>query len=242
MTSGPVETPAPGVYVVVQTNHPVDVVDRVCTALDAGARGVFLIDHDLDDERLFDACAEVRRDCPAAFLGVNLFGRCPVEALLAVTHAGLDLDALWTDNAHIDLDGDLRAAVDFLNLREHLRWQGVHFGGVAFTHQPEVPTEQLSRLGALAAAVVDVPTTSGPDTGQWISVERLARLRSGLDRRPLAVASGVSLANIDELGPLLTHVLVSSSVTDASGEIDECMLSELVRRVEELAAMPAEVA
>lgn len=217
------------VFPVVQTSD----LDRVSQELAVIAThpvdGVFLIDHDAEHDRLLAAIAQTRQEHPGLFLGANFVRTTPSEALHIATSAKVRLDALWTDHAQIGVDGDLRAPVQFLELREELGWSGVHFGGIAFKYQPDVPPEKLKILARLAGGVVDVPTTSGPGTGHAAPLAKVRSISAGLGHHPLAVASGVTADNIGALEPYVSHVLVSTSICDDSGRISSVLLSRLLQ-------------
>lgn len=222
---------SPRIHAVVHVSDAVDPAQEVSTALAHGASGCFLIDHDLDDERLVRAIRDVRSAHPDAFLGANVIKRSPARSLEILATAFDDripLDAVWTDSAGVGLDGQDAEHRAFIAMRERLGWEGLQFGGVAFKYQAPVADEDLAALGRVCATYVDVPTTSGPGTGQAASARKLELLRVGMGTHPLALASGVTPENVLNVAHLVDHILVSTGIASASGGIDPRLLEELV--------------
>jgi predicted TIM-barrel enzyme len=223
------------VYPVIQVRDPQQALAQAAIAFDHEVAGIFLIDHDGDVDRLSSCIVAVRNTYCAAFLGANLIKTAPADALQALAAAAgavPPIDALWSDDAGLDTGAVDQTAVDDLTrARADAAWAGLHFGGVAFKYQTFVPDEDLPVLGRLAREHCDVPTTSGPGTGQAISLERLRLLREGLGDHPLALASGVTVENISQVAPFITHVLVSTSIS-RDGGICPSRLSALLAAAE----------
>jgi hypothetical protein len=209
------------VYPVIQVGDANQALAQAAIAFDHDVAGVFLIDHDRDVDRLARCITVVRDAYPTAFLGANLVRTAPAEALrtlAADSGSAPPLDALWTDDAGLRTGLPDQAVINGLaQARADLAWNGLHFGGVAFKYQAFVPDEDLPALGRLARQHCDVPTTSGPGTGRAISVKRLRLLRKGLGDHPLALASGVTVENLPQVAPFITHVLVSTGISHDGG-------------------------
>lgn len=228
------------VYPVIHVAGTAQVVQQVRVAFAHEVAGVFLIDHDSDDARLMDSISAVRDIYPDAFLGVNFIHRSAATALhILAGRFGDDipLNAIWSDNAGLSLtdapEGGVGEEVTALAAaRTHTGWQGLHFGGVAFKYQVPVPPAQLPALGRLARQYVDVPTTSGPGTGQAVDVTRLRALREGLGDHPLALASGVTPANVADFVEFVDHILVSTGINNRADLIEETKLVELLSKVQ----------
>ncbi len=224
----------PRIHPVIQLSDEVRLLDQVRLAVSHGVDGVFLIDHDADDDRLVRSIEAVSAAHPDLFLGASVFRREPVQAL-ALLHRGLPdgicLHALWTDDAGAGFGDPGQAAVAFTRMRERTGWHGLHFGGVAFKYQQPVPLEELPALGAAARRIADVATTSGPGTGQAADLGRLHALRQGLGDHPLALASGVTPGNVADYVGLVDHILVSTGIGDGRGGIDPGKLAGLLERV-----------
>lgn len=209
------------------------VCEQVTKAVRIGVAGIFLIDHAADHRRLLHCLQTVRRRHDRLFIGVNFIHQSSVDSLTLLGDAlasGVTVNALWTDNAGVRLDGDSSALAHFESLRRKLGWQGLHFGGIAFKYQQPVPYDQLPLLGRRAASLVDVPTTSGPATGHAAARRKLELLREGLGDHPLALASGVTVDNIDEVRDLVDHILVSTGISDGHDGVDADKLAALMTK------------
>ncbi|MGJ3507135.1 hypothetical protein [Enemella sp. A6] len=212
--------------------HVVDVeaaVHEVRKVVRHPIHGVFLIDHDADDQRLIDTIAAVAGEFGDLFLGAN-FIRRPIEDALAVLtqHFGdeIPLAAIWADRVTALAPG---SAAPKVALPES--WRGLHFGGVAFKYQDPVPLADLPALGAAARDHVDVATTSGPGTGHAADLTRLKALHEGLAGHPLGLASGVTVDNIGSYAGLVDHVLVATGILGDDRLIDEAKLEALLAAI-----------
>jgi hypothetical protein len=213
------------IYPVIHVNDITNVVQEVAKARRHEVDGVFLIDHDADDERLLGAIDRVASYHGDVFVGAN-FIRRSLDAALRVLCAtfgpsDLPLQAIWTDS------------VDFETLPRYRRadgWDGLYFGGVAFKYQEFVPTDELEAAGVAVRDFVDVAVTSGTGTGKAADPERIRALRRGLLSCPVAVASGVTPENVGDYLGLADHVLVASGIAGDHGGIDESKLARLMGR------------
>jgi predicted TIM-barrel enzyme len=197
--------------------HPVS-RDRALAAVDvaveAGADGVFLIDQGLNEREVVALIGEVYRRHPALWVGVNLLSRAPADAL-AFALAGIGrIDGIWSDNAGID-----ERATDSHAHRNSSR-HGGYFGGVAFKYQREVPHAALGTVTARAAAYVDVACTSGVGTGHAADPAKPRAMREGAPNVALALASGVTTANVGEYLPYVDAYLVGTGIERELGVLD----------------------
>lgn len=204
-------------------------------ALEAGADGVFLIDHISPrvSDILTNAYGYVRNALGReAFIGVNYLGLSPSDAVAYIAAAQrcelIDAlpDALWSDNAVRD--------VNVLPYKRSLGLESVrHFGGVAFKYTDSY-TDDPWKAGILAgqyASSVDVMTTSGPGTGSAADVRKVRAMKAMIGTQELALASGVSLENIEDYRPYVDSILAASSIEtySYSGEFIESKLHDLVQ-------------
>ncbi|OMQ23884.1 MULTISPECIES: hypothetical protein [Rhodococcus] len=221
------------IYPVIHVSDVARVREQVRIATRHDVSGVFLIDHDGDDRRLLDSVEAVRCDHPDLFLGVNVIHRDIMDSLTVLAArfpTDIPLNAIWTDNAGIDVASGIDPFPQLQQKRTETGWTGTHFGGIAFKYQNPVPDADLPALGELAARYVDVPTTSGAGTGHPAPITKLEGLRAGLGDHPLAVASGVSASNIQSICKNVDYALVSTGINNESDEIDESKLAELLDR------------
>lgn len=231
------------IFPVIHVASVTQVLREMSVAVKHPVDGVFLIDHDANDARLLECIRAARSEHTNLFLGANFIRRPLLEALDILARAfgrAIPLDAIWADDAGLNqvTDGNARAQAeartvsDAISLRrEQLGWAGQYFGGVAFKYQAPVAMEFLPRLGEVAGRHVDVPTTSGPGTGQAAETSKLHALRVGLGMHPLALASGITPDNVGEYVGLVDHILVSSGITNPVGNIDEDKLARLLENV-----------
>jgi predicted TIM-barrel enzyme len=111
-------------------------------------------------------------------------------------------------------------AKELVETRRRLGWQGMYFGGVAFKYQREVPRGDLGRAAAIAAAYMDVVCTSGPGTGRAADPGKLRAMREGAPGVALALASGVTTANVGEVLPYVDAYLVGTGIERELGVLD----------------------
>lgn len=185
----------------------------------AGAHGAWLIDMGTSNVPLAEAYQIVRRNVPGFWLGVNFLHLPPTGALELGDRLGVP--GVWSDDAG---DPDVVG-----HLRRTLYGSTLFFGGVAFKYRPQ--PESLYRAGH-EAKWMDVPTTSGPGTGQSASVDKVATLRAGMgDDHPLGIASGITPANVGDFLPYVDVFLVATGISRAFDELDAELTTELVSKV-----------
>lgn len=195
-------------------------------AAEEGADGVFLIHHGGDTRELLQIGEKVREAYPHFWIGVNFLGVEPrrVWPLLE------SFNGVWSDNAGIDERSARQDyAQEVLDLREVSGWKGLYFGGLAFKYQR--PVEDLETAAELAAKLIDVPTTSGPGTGQAADITKIARIRLGLGDGPLAIASGVNVTNVDSYLPMVDAFLAATDISKDFHNFDRDLLGDLVKKV-----------
>lgn len=217
--------------------HPIDwqpALTAVQLALGAGVPGVFLINQGMSAEEVLELARELHRRHPALWVGVNLLGYSPVQALETALDACGRLDGLWTDDAGIDerlAISQQLAGRELLEARQRLAWDGVYFGGVAFKYRRQVPHESLSAAATTAAPFVDVLCTSGAGTGVAASPDKLAALASAAPELPLALASGVTCDNVGQYLPYARAFLVGTGIEHSLGVLDPVRLATLQRAI-----------
>lgn len=105
-------------------------------------------------------------------------------------------------------------------------------GGAAFKYTSGYTAEagKAAFQAADLAPYVDVVTTSGEQTGAPPNPDKIRAMKAAVGDRPLAIASGVSVANIDDYRGAADQLLVASSIETApySGVFDPLRLQELV--------------
>lgn len=204
-------------------------------ALEAGADGVFLIDHlsPRISDVLTDAYSYVRSELGReAFIGLNYLGLTPHNAV-AYLSAMKQYDiidslpsALWSDDA-----------TSSANLLSYKRDSGLaavrYFGGIAFKYTSTY-TDDPELAGILAdryKSYTDVVTTSGPGTSMAAGVEKVRAMKAVIGAQELALASGVTPDNAAEYAPYVDIVLAASSIETKpySGVYVQSKLRDLVQ-------------
>lgn len=222
------------IYAVVHhSNLPLSLA-QAKIAVDGGADGVFLISHKGEDSAVAQVAGQLRyiwdtwpaqRDAAAPFIGINLLQTNPSSAL--VLAASLRLDAVWLDAPGVSSKGPT-PGVQLLTecMRRHPSVSV--FGSVAFKYQPADPDPAGAAAQALAAGMI--PTTSGTATGvapSMANVKSMSAATGGL----LAVASGMTPANVAEYTPFLSHILVATGISQTEHSIDPQLLASFVAAV-----------
>lgn len=194
-----------------------------------GCDGVFLIDMaGQDDPMQLDAtAAQIKQLHPKLKVGINFLSLRALDALDRNLHLGLD--ATWTDSPGIRSDGIEATALD---IESRLKASSSHlfFASVAFKYQPEDSDPPMAARFARKLGMV--PTTSGMKTGQAPSTEKLRAMQQTNIGSALALASGVTPDNVQELGQFLTHVLVSTGISQSFYLFSETLLKQLMANAE----------
>jgi predicted TIM-barrel enzyme len=200
-------------------------------ARDAGADGVFLINHGMADASLLDIHAAVAGAHPDWWVGVNCLGLSPEQVFAAVSGK---VAGVWVDNAGIEEGKESQPYADRVSATRRTRApKCLYFGGVAFKYQRRV--EDLEAACRIAARYMDVVTTSGPGTGHAADVNKIWRMKLALGDTPLAIASGITPENVGNYLPHADSFLVATGISLSFTELDPSRVQALVARVREFA-------
>lgn len=115
------------------------------------------------------------------------------------------IDGLWCD-----------ASISVEDAKRVRKFKGLFFGGLAFKYQPQ-PTDLESACNE-AKLATDVACTIGTGTGKAPTTFKINSIRNYLGNHPMAIASGVSIENVDYYKGVVDYLLVASSIT-SSGEM-----------------------
>lgn len=193
-------------------------------AFEAGCAGVFLIHMDGDNHLLLPIAKAIRNRCHGLLVGINFLGMDAAMAVAINIAAGLDMS--WTDD-QLTHSGNAPWP-QAQQVREVMATSPNHlvFIGVAFKHQAEEPDPNLAARTAREYGFI--PTTSGPATGVAAEVEKIQKLRIHLgENTPLAIASGITPANVHQFAPYLSHILTATGVSSSFYEFDDNLLRKL---------------
>ena len=177
------------------------VLTNVKACVDCGIKKVFLINHQTPWESLVILANDVRELYPEIWIGLNMLDISTKDSL----NMGLKFDGLWCD-----------ATISSEDAKQFRNFDGMFFGGLAFKYQPQ--PDDLKAACDDAILSTDVATTSGLGTGKAADLEKIKTIRTLLGKHPMAIASGVSIDNIDDYSGVVDYLLVASSIT-SFGEI-----------------------
>jgi predicted TIM-barrel enzyme len=222
--------------VVLPVVHPIgrdEALASVEVAHAAGAKGVFVINQGMGDPELLELVREIWRRYPALWVGVNLLGKRPAEALGYALDACGRIDGIWSDNALVDERAtEQPAAGEFVAARRTRGWNGLYFGGVAFKYQREVVGDALGQAAVLAMSYMDVVCTSGPGTGKAAQLDKLIAMRQAMGPRgAIALASGVTAENVGTYLPYVDAFLVGTGIEARFGVLDAGKLTALLAAI-----------
>ena len=230
------KTAGPAVLPVIHVRDAAQAGRNAAIAIEAGAQGVFLINHDFAHEELVPILGEVRARFPSLWLGVNFLavtGRDAFPVLGRLEAEGVEIDACWADDARIDervpADGQTEARY-IAAAREASGWTGLYFGGTAFKKQRPVAPADHETAARTAAGWMDAVTTSGVATGRAADRAKIAAFRRGCGDAPLALASGVTPDNAADYAADVDAMLVATGInrSDDFYEIDPERLRRLL--------------
>lgn len=188
------------------------VMTNVKTCIECGINKVFIINHVVSIEDLLNCSKKVKLKYPNLWVGVNMLGYKTDISLLLDT----GLDGLWCDGV----------------VNEHpvkRNFKGMFFGGVAFKYQPQ--PKDLNLACYWAKMTTDVATTSGTATGKPADINKILKIRDYLGDHPMAIASGVSIDNIESYKGIVDYLLVASSITTKGEMIIKEKLIELKSKI-----------
>lgn len=215
-------------YPVIHAETFSQALENVNIAFDAGADGVFLINHTIDSGRLLHLHSAVSSAFPDSFpIGINCLDFTPFELIFEIDNS---IPMIWVDNCLVDENlTEQKEAAAVREAIEKTNWRGQYFGGTAFKYQKEV--KDLELVTKLAANYVDVVTTSGPATGSAASPEKIRRMKAALGDQSLAIASGITSENVLDYLPFVDIFLVASGISDSFEQLNAEKTEELAKKI-----------
>ena len=182
--------------------------------ISCGIDKVFLINHEVTTSDILSTALKAKKIFPEMWVGINMLGMKTTDAL------SIDeplIDGLWCD-----------ASISIKDVVDR-NFKGMFFGGLAFKYQKQPKDLKLACIEA--TLTTDVATTSGPGTAKPAAIEKIKIIRDHLGDHPMAIASGVSVDNIESYIGLADYLLVASSITDDNEFIIEEKLKELKNKI-----------
>jgi len=226
----------PAVLPVIHVDHLEQARDNTKIAFDAGADGVFLINHYMSGWDLLKIAEKIREEFPGKWLGVNCLGFYNTVAIQESVERGFD--GVWVDNAYIDedtyIDEDKAEQERAADIRKaHLALPNadrvLYFAGVAFKTQR--PSKNPRLAAKLAGPYMDVITTSGPNTAMAPDPDKIRQMRDGAGDHLLAIASGLTPENVRTYLPYTNCFLVASGISRSWTELDPEKVRAFVQAV-----------
>jgi len=185
-------------------------------ALDAGADGVFFINHHIDWEGLFEVFERVKVEFPSFWMGINCLDLYPdevfdeIESATRTIHHLVDVNGVWVDSACIEESKKEQKIANDIDL-VRCNYTGLYFGGVAFKYQH--PIDDPVKAAKIAMKHMDVITTSGVGTGKAAEIKKIATMKEAIGNFPLAIASGITSDNITDYLPIADCFLVATGIS-----------------------------
>lgn len=211
---------------------------QVRVAVDNGADGVFLIQGEASTEgRSYSGLpivfAAVRAQWPDLWVGLNFMAPDPLPHVPATCNA-LWLDkgiALGPDLENVEVSQKLECLLADRARGVNDLWKGLVFVGFFFkgsrrSFAPDCSAQDQASLVAAAAKELAtlgpavVCCTSGPGTGNPLELDRALMYRNAV-AGPIAVASGVTIDNVDGLLPFVDAFMVATGIEQLSGDAQE---------------------
>ena len=224
----------PAVLPVVHVLDKEQAIRNVRIAIQEGAQGVFLINHDFHHNQLVPIIRSVRETFLYVWLGVNFLGVSGSQAfpiLGDLASQGVAVDAYWADNAHVDERVSLdqqETATAISRVRRESDWKGLYFGGTAFKMQRTVADDKVGVAASLATHFMDVVTTSGSATGVAANMDKIRAMRASCGDAAMAIASGITPANASDYIPYVDCFLVATGVSGDFYNFDPIKLRSLI--------------
>lgn len=195
------KSPGPVVLPVIHVLDNAQAERNVAIALEEGAPGVFLINHDFPYPEFLPIIRHVRRLWPALWLGVNFLavtGRDAFPVLGQLAAEGCPVDGYWGDDARIDEFNpphQQKEAGEIAAIRASSGWNGLYLGGTCFKKQRQVKPEHYAASASIATHFMEAVCTSGIATGHAADEGKIATFRAAIGDHTLALASGITPEN-----------------------------------------------
>ena len=193
---------------VIHTGDEEQAMRSVEVSRQAGADGVFLVNHGIGHQKLLRIARTVVARHPDLFVGVKCLDLRPQDVFCRLPQG---VRGVWVDNA-----GSSETATAIRAARQESGWEGLYFGGVALDY--ESPTTVLEAITAAASRNVDVVTAGGPTTGQPPSSEQLKKVRAALGPQPLALASKITMESTEAFLPHVECFLPTACILGGSAD------------------------
>lgn len=228
-------------YPVVHIINSKQTLANVRLAKDVGADGTFLINHHGHPPEFLVAEVISLFQDDSFSVGINYLMRSSANVWTFNDAKQIGCRMLWADDAGTDSNPYQAYGNHILDLQEK---SGIEFfGGVHFKYQQK-PNRTLSESLNRAFPYVRYPTLSGRGTGIAAEIElmREAALAwqdeqesdSDSHTAGLAIASGISIENVENYLPYIDAFLVASSIIDPNRPneyFDPIKINQLCKKI-----------
>lgn len=210
-------------YPVIHVRNSYQTEVNACMAKEEGADGVFLVDHYGEvHSSLVEHIVKNYQD--ATFkVGVNYLGHHVDNVLHLHKASELGCKMFWVDNSGTDED-------NLDKLDEFIKADIEIYGGVHFKYQPKSKytiEESIQR----ATPYIDYITLSGAKTGKAADIDFIKRAFEASKILRLAIASGITLKNVDDYLPFIDAFLVATSIIHTNDNFDKKKLIKLCQKI-----------
>lgn len=203
------------------------VLRNVNIAKNNGSDGVFLINHgDIKTKQLVEFYEEALKHNPDFWIGLNCLD---IEGYNVFKNVPDSVSGIWIDNGGIY--GNNKCAKKILRKKKKYNFTGKYFGGVAFKGQERVKMKDLKKISISAIDFMDVITTSGRYTGIPPSVKKIALMKKTIGKKKLALASGISIENVNDYIQFVDYFLVSTGISSSFYELDPIKVELLSKKI-----------
>ena len=224
----------------IHDNNIYEAVRESTRSLNTGADGIYLTDRQngvKDTKPLFEVYSDILDDFEDRYIGLNISGMTPLNAMRAMARALSRVDKLPQSNTGLwvdDMRGDLLNKFAALEYRDsNAKLQNVRLlGGIAFKNTKTFSENpDMVRYETLwLKDTVDVILTSGATIDREPTIEKLRAIKEIAPEKPLAVIGKISIDNIDKFEDIVDEALVFSTIETSPGskKIDQEKLKYLL--------------
>jgi predicted TIM-barrel enzyme len=213
---------------VIHSSSQEQILQNLRIARDNGADGAFLISHGrMTDTELIEVRQWAKDKIPDFWIGLNCLRMDPEEVFRNIYAT---TDGLWLDDIGVRPEGKnmaRTAAID--ESRQQSGWRGLLFGSIAFKYQVQISAKDLPSVALAAKKYCDVITTSGPATGKPPSVGKIKAIREAVGNFPIAIASGMTPANVGDYLPYADCFLVATGISTDFTNLHPWKLKQFVK-------------
>lgn len=196
--------------------------------INSGCDGFWLINHNGNDNLTLSLASILSERYPNNIVGVNLLSQNPFSAIDSAIK--FDLKYLWLDYAgvHSKDQNEILLTQQKLAIKNH----GLNiFAGTAFKYQQK--EENPVKATKIALSNNLTVTTSGSATGCEADLNKIELMSEAADGE-LALASGLTIDNIEDYHPYVKYAMVATGISKDQYYIDHEKLNIFVNKVKTL--------